>query len=91
MPGSTDTGPRRANTTAGYKDVGTVLLMEGRIGTILIMTTKGKAGSCTKATGIVTTMAGTTTTVTITITNKSNVLLVDGLQFWKSWHGSQVK
>ena len=63
--------------------------MKGRIGTILIMTTKGTAGSCTKATGIVTTMAGTTTTVTIT--NKTDVLLVDGLQFWKSRHGSQVK
>ena len=58
-----DIGPRTGVTMPGCQDAGTVRLMKGPIGTTRTTITSGKAGNCTKATGITRTTTGITETM----------------------------
>ena len=53
-PGSAGTGPHRGTAISGYQGAGTVRLMQGHVGAVPAMSTSGKAGSCVRATGIMT-------------------------------------
>ena len=66
MPGSTGTGRRMGIAISGWLGAGIVRPTKGHIGTILIMITTGKAGSCMKGTGIMRITTGTTVMTAIT-------------------------